>query len=87
MERSPIHIDEFGTIRFRVFSDQGYTYEFEQEADSELLFVTVRDIHGRAEAKNILNTENPKNKDIVELYKEYIRESEDEIEEQGDEKS
>lgn len=77
MERSPIHIDEFGTIRFTVYTDSGLAYEFEQESDGTLLFITVRDIHGRAQYKKILNIELPENEEIVKTYKTYIEESKD----------
>ena len=74
MDGTPVHIDEFGTVRFVLFSEGGASYEFEQETDSELLFITVRDFRGRAEIKRIVNTAQTDNREIVETYKLYIRE-------------
>lgn len=82
MDGTPVHIDEFGTVRFILFSEGGTSYEFEQEASSELLFITVRDLNGRAEMKRVVNTEKTNNKEIVENYKSYIREQDES--EQGD---
>jgi hypothetical protein len=74
VDGTPIHVDEFGTVRFVLFSDDGRSYEFEQEVDSDLLFVTLRDNRGRAKAKRVVNTAYRNNKEIVETYKTYIRE-------------
>lgn len=77
MDGTPVHIDEFGTVRFVVFSDSGASYEFEQEADSVLLFITLRDERGRAVLKKIVNTSKTNNQEIVESYKSYIREQDE----------
>lgn len=73
MEKPPVHIDEYGVVRFKVHTDDGVSYEFEQEPESALLFITVRDYAGRAEVKKVIDTELIENKEIVEMYKGYIR--------------
>lgn len=77
MDGTPVHIDEFGTVRFTLLSEQGISYEFEQEADSTLLFITVRSPQGRAEMKRVVDTEQTDNREIVETYTNYIKEQDD----------
>lgn len=74
MDNNPIHIDEFGTLRFTIFQDDGHSYEFEQEAEADYLFITLRDPHGRALGKKVIDIEKYNNKDILEIYNDYLRE-------------
>ena len=74
MKNTELHIDEFGTIRFSLFRENGWTYSFEQEADSELLFVTTYNEKGRTTEKQVINTHKHDNKEIVERYQDFLRE-------------
>lgn len=74
MDSTPFHIDEFGTIRFTLHQEDGHSYEFEQEEDANFLFITLKNPQGRALTKRVIDLRKPENKDIIELYNEYIRE-------------
>jgi len=83
VDKSPIHIDEFGTVRFVVYTEHGSSFEFEQEPDSHLLFITARDGFGRAQIKKIIDTDLKDNTEIVETYKNYLKERTDDSEEKS----
>jgi len=76
MDKSPIEIDEFGTLRFSVYRDNGYTFDFEQEPDSIHLFITTKDAEGRTLGKRVVDTHKVDNKEIVEIYRDYIKDRE-----------
>jgi hypothetical protein len=84
VDRTPIHVDEFGTIRFKVYSEEGDSYEFEQEENSDLLFVTMRDGKGYAKIKKVVNTTRGNNKEVVQIYENYLKESENGTTENSD---
>jgi len=83
LDNTPIHIDEFGTLSFSVYQENGYTYEFEQAAHSDYLFITMRDDKHRAIGKRVVNTTTDRNKEIVEIYKDYLKEQDDITREQN----
>mgnify|MGYP006266376043 CR=1 FL=1 len=87
MDDTPIHVDEFGTLRFIIYQDDS-SYEFEQEADSDFLFVTMRDAQGRAVNKQVVDIKNKYNKSILDLYDDYLilreQDESDEEEESSD---
>jgi len=78
VDKTPIHTDEFGTLSFSIHEDNGHTYEFEQEQDSQILFITLKDEKGKAIGKRIVNTDKPNNKEIVEVYNDYLKEHDEE---------
>jgi len=77
MDKTPIHIDEYGVLRFSVFHDNGTAYEFEQEPDSDYLFITQIDKKGKTTAKRLVDTTELHNKEIVEIYNDYLKEQDD----------
>jgi len=74
MSGESVHFDEFGTISFSILDTSGEFFKFEQEQDSNLIFVTVFDANGRPIAKRIINADKDDNKDIIELYMSLIEE-------------
>ena len=81
MDKTPIHIDEFGTVSFSVYLDNGHTYEFAQSVDSDFLFITLRDDKGATIGKRVVNTQISTNKEIVEMYTDYLKEQDDDARE------
>lgn len=74
MDNTPIHIDEFGTVRFTIYLEDGHSYEFEQGEDEDFLFITLRDKVGRAKGKKVVDLRKTRNKDIIEMYNDYVQE-------------
>ena len=78
MDKTPIHTDEFGTISFSIHQEDGHIYVFEQGQDSHTLFITLKDEKGVAIGKRVVNTKKPNNKEIVEVYNDYLKEHDEE---------
>lgn len=74
MDKTPIHIDEFGTISFSVFLESGSTYDFAKGEGSDYLFVTLKDNEGKARLKRVVDTTKQSNSEIVEIYTDYLKE-------------
>ena len=72
MEREPVHIDEHGTLSFLIIKDDGESYLFEQ--DTQFIFVTEKDMYGRAKTKRVINADDEKNKELIEIFDLYIKE-------------
>jgi len=70
-------IDENGTLRFMVVAKSGVMYLFEREEKSQLLFVTVKTEEGRATEKRIIDVTKTENRDIIDMYNDYLKEKTD----------
>lgn len=77
MDSETPNIDTFGTLRFTVVAKDGAMYLFEREERARLLFVTVRDSTGTATEKRIIDVTKPENREIVEMYNDYLKEKTD----------
>ncbi len=77
MESESPNVDNLGTMRFMVVAKNGTMYIFEREPWSSLLFVTVKDEHGNATEKRLIDVTKIENRDIVEMYNDYITENTD----------
>lgn len=75
MESESPNVDELGTMRFMVVAKNGTMYIFEREPQASLLFVTVRDENGIAMEKRLIDTTKIENRDIVEMYNDYLTEN------------
>jgi len=70
-------VDEYGTLRFTVVAKSGAMYLFEREEKSQFLFVTVMDEEGSATEKRIIDVTKTENRDIVDMYNDYLKERTD----------
>jgi hypothetical protein len=75
MESESPNVDDRGTLRFMVVDKTGTMYIFEREPWSPLLFVTIKDEHGHAVEKRLIDITKIENMHIVEMYNDYLMEN------------
>ena len=78
MKFEELDVDESGTLRFMVVAKSGDMYLFEHEEKSTLLFVTVMNNEGRATEKRIIDVTKTENRNIVDMFNDYLKDRENE---------
>lgn len=86
MRDNAVTTDEYGITSFTIVQDTGEMYLFQQEEGSDLLFITIMDVDGRATGKRVINITLRSNKEIADELKDYIREQQSEQKDLGNDR-
>ena len=69
-------VDEFGIRSFTLTSEGGLSYTLERIDGSKYIFVTIKDTDGRAIGKKVVDTTKEENKNVLNMYEDYVKDCE-----------